>query len=176
MSIRNELYLIKLSITVPPVQINYSHNNSSHATWVVNIICFLSRNASKSSSRATAHSTAFGRWYNMWSLPAKACTRTSLSSTVRFERSPQEISANRSLARKSCWKVRAAIAVHLHHFQGKKGGRCSGRTWTGGPARVRLKVTGHDKDRGKIYIDHLLHDWSASLNATRRRLTMAGLI
>lgn len=176
MNIRNELCLVKLSTTVPPVQINYSHNNSSHATWVVNIIRFLSSNASKSSSRATAHSTAFGRWYNMRSLPAKASTRTSLSSTVRFERSPQEISANRSLARKSCWKVRAAIAVTFASLPRQEGRAMFWKDMNGRSARVRLKVTGHDKDRGKTYIDHLLHDWSASLNATRRRLTMAGLI
>lgn len=99
---------------------------------------FLVKQASKSSSKATAHSTR--------SIDDTICEAyqpkhllVSMYFIVINEQSPHEISANRSLARKSSWKLRAASAVHLHHFQDKKGGWCSGRTWTGGPPEYGYK-------------------------------------
>lgn len=116
---------------------------------------FLVKQTSKSSSRATAHSTAFDRWYNMRSLPAKASTRKYVLHCHQRTVAARDFS--QSIA---CKKI----------FLETKSSKC--RSFASLPRQEgRAK-----EDRGKTYIDHLLHDWSASLKAIRRRLTMAGLI
>lgn len=136
---------------------------------------FLVKQTSKSSSRATAHSTAFDRWYNMRSLPAKASTRNYVlhchQRTVAARDFSQSIACKKIFLETKSSKCRSFASLPR-----QEGRAMFRKDMNGRSARVWLQVAGHEKDRGKKYIDHLLHDWSASLKAIRRRLTMAGLI